>query len=332
MKSDYLVSICVPIYKVENYIERCARSLFGQTYNNVEYIFIDDCSPDKSVQILKSVIDYYPQRKKEAIIIQHEKNRGLAAARNTAVHNAKGDFILCVDSDDYLDLEFVHTAVKLQKETNADIVTMNALHEYKNRQIKWRYPQYESPQNMIESVMVNEPVCNIWGRLIRRSLYVKHNIVCQEGLNVGEDFQQLIPLIYYSKIVVTDISDISYHYNCSNEDSYMYDFSIKNAQSAYESHKIIFKFLKDKDQKMYEDIIQRCMVRIIAGQMVDLFLCKDEHKDYFQFLRSELIKTDKSNWSHLEKAKQIMLLIKNYWLAKQYVRIARFVKYRLINK
>ncbi len=332
MKSDYLVSICVPIYKVEDYIERCARSLFGQTYNNVEYIFIDDCSPDKSVQILKSVLCEYPQREKQTNIIKHKNNRGLAAVRNTAVHNAKGDFILCVDSDDFLDLEFVQTAVKLQKETNADIVTMNALHEYKHRQKRWCYPQYESPQAMIESVMVNETVCNIWGRLIRRSLYVKHNILCQEGLNVGEDFQQLIPLIYYSKIVVTDISNISYHYNCSNENSYMYGFSIKKAQSANESHKLVFDFLREKDQNKYEDIIQRCMVKIIAGQLVSLFLSNDEYKEYFQFLRSELMKTDKSNWSHLEKAKQIMLLIKNYWLAKQYVRIARFVKYRLLNK
>lgn len=101
------VSICVPVYGVERYIERCARSVFEQTYDNIEYIFVDDCSPDHSIDILKNVIEEYPARKPNVRIVRHEHNRGLAAARNTAIDNAGGDFVLHIDSDDYIPSDYV---------------------------------------------------------------------------------------------------------------------------------------------------------------------------------------------------------------------------------
>ena len=77
-----LISILIPVYNVEKFIERCARSVFEQTYENLEYVFVDDCSPDKSIQILERVLAEYPKREKQTKIIHHDKNRGVAAARN----------------------------------------------------------------------------------------------------------------------------------------------------------------------------------------------------------------------------------------------------------
>ena len=121
----YLVSILVPVYKVEKYIEQCARSLFEQTYDNLEYIFLDDCSPDNSIEILKRVMEDYPERKAQVRIIRHERNRGLAAARNTALDAANGPFVTHVDSDDYLGRDAIRLLVKKQEETGADIVSGN---------------------------------------------------------------------------------------------------------------------------------------------------------------------------------------------------------------
>ena len=95
------VSICVPVYGVEKYIERCAISIFEQTYTNLECIFVNDCTKDNSIKILYNVIERYPQRREKIRIIQHDCNRGLAAARNTALEAASGDYILHVDSDNY---------------------------------------------------------------------------------------------------------------------------------------------------------------------------------------------------------------------------------------
>lgn len=96
------VSILVPIYGVEQYIERCAKSLFEQTYSEIEYVFVNDCTKDDSIGVLNRVLEKFPQRKLQVRIINHEKNKGLGAARRTAILNANGDYILHVDSDDYI--------------------------------------------------------------------------------------------------------------------------------------------------------------------------------------------------------------------------------------
>lgn len=76
------VSIIVPIYRVEEYIERCAESLFAQTFDDIEYIFVDDCSPDKSVEILQRTLEKYPHRKRLTRIERLSSNSGQAAVRD----------------------------------------------------------------------------------------------------------------------------------------------------------------------------------------------------------------------------------------------------------
>ena len=118
---DYLVSILVPIYKVEKYIERCARSLFEQTYPNLEFLFVDDASPDKSIEILQKVIAQYPKWKGRITIIYHNKNRGLAVARNALVDNCRGEFLFHVDSDDWIAEDAVEKILKCWKKRQMQI-------------------------------------------------------------------------------------------------------------------------------------------------------------------------------------------------------------------
>ena len=123
MNSHPLVSILIPVYGVEKYIERCARSLFEQTYANLEFIFVDDRIPDHSIQLLENVLTMYPHRLKQVKIIKHSKNEGIAVVRNTAISNATGDFIFFVDSDDYIETDTISALVNEQNLTNADIVS-----------------------------------------------------------------------------------------------------------------------------------------------------------------------------------------------------------------
>ena len=96
------VSVIVPVYGVEKYIERCARSLFEQTLDDMEFIFVDDCTKDESIEVLKRVIDLYPVRKDQVKIIHHAVNKGLSRARETGVNAATGDYIGHCDSDDWV--------------------------------------------------------------------------------------------------------------------------------------------------------------------------------------------------------------------------------------
>ena len=96
------VSVVIPVYKVEAYIERCARSLFGQTLDDMEYIFVDDCSPDESIAVLNRVLADYPARAAQVKIIRQERNKGVAAAREAAIKAATGEYITHCDSDDWV--------------------------------------------------------------------------------------------------------------------------------------------------------------------------------------------------------------------------------------
>ena len=96
------LSVLVPVYNVEAWIDKCARSLFEQTIDDVEYIFVDDCTSDRSIEILTATLAEYPRRIPQVKIIHHDKNRGLVASRNTALRVATGDFIIHCDSDDWV--------------------------------------------------------------------------------------------------------------------------------------------------------------------------------------------------------------------------------------
>ena len=101
------VSIITPIFKVRNFIERCVCSLFEQTLQDVEYIFVDDASPDDSIEILKSCIERYPERKAQVTILTHEQNKGLPAARNTGLAVATGEYVFHCDSDDFVETDML---------------------------------------------------------------------------------------------------------------------------------------------------------------------------------------------------------------------------------
>lgn len=100
------LSLIIPIYRVEKYISRFVHSAFQQTMEDIEYIFVDDASPDKSISILKDVLEQYPDRKPHVHILRHKANRGLVEARKSGLLAAKGEYIAHVDSDDWLEKRY----------------------------------------------------------------------------------------------------------------------------------------------------------------------------------------------------------------------------------
>ena len=132
------VSVIVTIYNREKYIEECARTLFEQTLDDIEYLFIDDASTDRSVIILKNLLDKYPKRQLTTKMICLKQNSGRAVARQTGIDSASGEYVIHVDSDDWVDLDMFEKLYCKAKETNADIVGCNITHEYKDYQQTFR--------------------------------------------------------------------------------------------------------------------------------------------------------------------------------------------------
>lgn len=113
-----LVSIIIPVYNVEQYLDDCINSIKEQTYDNLEIIVVEDCSTDNSLQVLKPHLT--DQRIK---LIQHTHNQGLSAARNIGIEAVEGDYVMFVDSDDIVDVRLVGACVECVRMTNADLVT-----------------------------------------------------------------------------------------------------------------------------------------------------------------------------------------------------------------
>lgn len=251
------VSILVPVFRVEQFIERCARSLFKQTYANVEFIFVDDCSPDNSIAILERVVREYANMSEKVNIIHHERNRGLAAARNTAVEAAKGDFIMHVDSDDWIESNTVELLMNQQQKTDADIVSCNAIAYYSDREDLLVEPNYSSKDEMMRGIMKLTLDHVIWRRLIRTSLYKENNIYAVEGVNIGEDHYTLPRLLFYAK-TFSKCNEALYHYNCLNNESYMSSetssFNLIRYCSNRDSINILVDFFMLHDKSYLDDL------------------------------------------------------------------------------
>lgn len=116
------VSIIVPVYKVEEYITQCAQALFGQTLKDIEYIFVDDCSPDCSMERLEQVLEGCPQRQNQVKIIHNETNRGIAYTRRVGSESATGEYIIHCDSDDWPEPEMYAKMYSKAKEEDLDMV------------------------------------------------------------------------------------------------------------------------------------------------------------------------------------------------------------------
>lgn len=127
------VSIVVPVYNVAPFIERCARSLFEQTLYDIEIIFVDDCSPDNSVELIQKLLEQYPQRQSQVRFVHNSPNRGVPYTRHAGVMAAKGEYVLQVDGDDYVSLNMAEAMYQMAVKTQSDIVVCDYCFDYEGR-------------------------------------------------------------------------------------------------------------------------------------------------------------------------------------------------------
>ena len=213
------VSILVPIYGVEKFIERCAISLFEQTYEDLEYIFVDDCSPDRSIEILESVMERYPRRIGQITIIHHEHNDGLGSARLTGLQNATGYAVMFVDSDDYLHLDAVRLLTNKMAETNADIIDGVIQRVYTDGSCSNMPVFGGNKRNYLKLILCQNLVThNLVGRLYRKDIFEEQNVFPQKGIDYAEDYFVTSRLLLKSSRAYY-YNEVIYYYYQGNMDS-----------------------------------------------------------------------------------------------------------------
>lgn len=238
------ISVLVPVYNIEKYIARCAQSLFEQTFKDVEYIFVDDCSTDNSSTILREVANSYPSA--NVHIIRHEHNRGSGAARLTGMKTAKGEFITFVDGDDFIPKNALEVLAKKQEETGADMID-GASDSFTDDNFYDKQVPYKGKNYAEKMIMQNIVPHHMWARLIRRSIFTDNGILFKEGVNQAEDYSVMCRVAYYASMAWTD--EVVYHYRQGHSTTFSDHISPHHIASFIEAHHIVYSFYRDKERK-----------------------------------------------------------------------------------
>lgn len=223
------VSVIVPVYNVAPYIERCVRSLFEQTLDDIEYIFVNDCTPDNSMEILYKVLEEYPRRKGQTTIVHHECNRGALAARQTAVAVAAGDFIIACDSDDWVELCMYEKMYDVAERENADMVWCDYYQDTINSQKRISLAYSCDSVAYVKGIMTNCIPGYLWNKLYRRTLFQKYADVSVVGANMWEDLCITIPVTHYARKII-HIAQVFYHYRIDSTISIVRTHSVEKDQ------------------------------------------------------------------------------------------------------
>jgi len=257
------VSVIIPIYNVEKYIEQCARSLFEQTLDRIEYIYVDDCSPDKSVEILERIIEIYrPRFAREYKTVRIERmptNRGQASVRRHGIQLCNGEYIVHCDSDDWIEPDAYEKCYKVAKESNADIVFFDFWRDYtgKLEHIHRNIPK--SKMEILDGIISGSIMGSVCGAFIHGNLY--KNIKFYPQKNLWEDFVLMVQIVSGAKSI-RYIPDALYHYRVvpdSITSKGTKEKAENNFLSAYENSNLVFEFLNERNEidKFKESIVAR---------------------------------------------------------------------------
>ena len=302
-KRSLSVTILMPIYNVENYLERSLMSVFKQTYQNVDYIFVDDCSSDNSLSILYKCIEDFGVDENRCKIISHEYNKGIAYSRSEILKQAKGDYVYFVDSDDWIEPEAIEMMMLATNEGEIDIIGCDFYVDCVNMQPKVCVEDYgfTCRENMIKCL--NYDIATVlWKLLIKRSVFDNFDI---SMINIGEDYIISIKLFFFADSFFY-LHKAFYHYSQYNPNR----LSLQTLRSILDHVKCVKEvesFLREK--KLYYGIVENNLnlrkFNIISNFVLNKeLLSKVSYETIFPEVRGYW---HKINYSWREKVK--------FWLA-----------------
>lgn len=271
------VSIIVAVYNAEKYFERCLRSLFGQTAKEIEYVFVDDCTPDASFDVLERVLEEYPERKENVVIIHQEHNKGVAEARQIGMRASTGEYQIHCDPDDWMEPNAVETLYKAAKDEEADIVSGHMMFHYeKGEELNRCFCGLHKGRELVMNWRFNFSLCK---QIIRTSLIKDNELYPWKRIGFGEDTGVTVRAFSLANKVV-GLDRVIYHYDRSVSESLTHRSFVKLSMEADMMLKYLHKWMLD--------------VGLYTSQEVDSFINK-----YKIIIKSELLKgkyNDLATW------------------------------------
>lgn len=253
-----LFSIIVPVYNVEKYLDKCLASILRQTFKNFECIIIDDGSPDNS----NAIIDKYVKLD-QCFKVIHQKNMGLSAARNAGLDIVKGEYVVFVDSDDYIADDYLEKFALKIADTDADIVICGFIEAYKDYE-KNKVFAAESTEVIKQNILADVWPSYVWNKCYKKDLFT--NIRFPVG-KIFEDILTIPKLCLYARKIVC-IPDKLYYYNRQNENSITANMSSEKMYNLFQGH------LKNRNLAIMNNI--RCL------KLIDKRMVKDTTKCLFR--------------------------------------------------
>lgn len=277
---EELISVVVPVYNVEEYIDRCIRSIINQSYKNLQIILVDDGSEDKSGKIC----EYYAKCDKRISVI-HKQNGGLSDARNIGINIAQGKFITFVDSDDYILENYIERLYSLLYETNADISiigveTIFRNHVAEKRELKYYPPTVYTKEEAIRETLNVRLRQSAWGKLYKIELF--NNIRFPKG-KLYEDLAIVFNILCVANKVVFS-NEALYMYMIRKNSIMQTSFNLQQYQEA-EIIERAMDFLETQYPTLH---YEACARRVYSYFVILRRILYSENKEEFKFQRYEL--------------------------------------------
>ncbi|MCT3960284.1 glycosyltransferase family 2 protein [Elizabethkingia anophelis] len=271
---QYKVSLIVPVYKVEAYIETCVRSIFDQTFKSLQIIFIDDCGLDSSIDIINNTLSEYPNREKDVLILKNDKNEGASFSRNIGLANATGKYIAFCDADDWIEKNTIEIMYRTIESEYGDIVWTDFYYTSLEDEILQIQNIKEKKEDCIKALMCEKMHGALWNKMYRRGLFFENKISFPEGKDMWEDLYTNVRLFSFAK-KVTYLSEAFYHYIQYNSHSIGSSLSEKKLQDIIENTNATELFLKENNiLQTYESEVY--FLKLAAKQTL-LFTCEKEN-------------------------------------------------------
>lgn len=245
MNNRYKISLIAPIYGVEPYIRQFAESALGQTYEDIQFVFVNDGTKDNSMAILDALIEERFEHLKERIVIVNKENGGLPSARKSGLEAAEGEYVLFADSDDWLELDAVERVMALAERTDADILYFDLVKEYGGGKQSVKHERTYTAENRmrwIENMFNYRSFGYTVTKCFRRKLYTENRIVFPK-LGMHEDICLMAQIIFYAQSIA-QLPEPLYHYRkdnpaamCSQKRSVRHIASSRNMMGVVEAFK-----------------------------------------------------------------------------------------------